>query len=201
MTDSEPDKASPAGDSRSRVRRIVILYPFAIAIVGLAINLVVFGVSPLDISVPGRFVFAMLTIAFVLLVINHAWLMTTTELTRLKYQLRTTPEEWRESDLDPAQASPEGIAELERRHNAHRNTTENVVYFAPLALLFAFASPPVAASVVWLAGFGLARLGYTYAYLSRNTSLRGVCMTLSLLSLFGLAGYLAVALGFAFAWF
>ncbi|MCR9141646.1 MAG: MAPEG family protein [bacterium] len=178
---------------QARVKKIVIAYPFVLATAVAALNYFIFGVAPLTFAPPAAAVIGAIVFAFALLLINHSWLMTSTELIRLRYDLRATPEEWRESGLDPARASAQGLAELQRRHNAHRNTTENVVYFLPLALLFAFVSPPFAASLAWIVGFGVARLGYTYAYFAANTSLRGAFMTLSLLCNFGLASYLAIA--------
>jgi uncharacterized MAPEG superfamily protein len=88
----------------------------------------------------------------------------------------------------------EGWRELERRHNAHRNTTENTVYFAILSAVICFASPAVMAAQIWLMTFPLARLGYTYIYLSGKVALRGVFMSLSLLVIFGMATYLVMGL-------
>ena len=75
-----------------------------------------------------------------LLVINHTVLMTTTELTRLKYDLKATPEEWAASDHNRADITAEAETELERQHNAHRNATENTVYFAMLAITLGLIS-------------------------------------------------------------
>jgi uncharacterized MAPEG superfamily protein len=180
--------------AKVRVRRIVIAYPFVVALIAVALNQFVFGVAPLVIALPDSLIFGAMAVALVLLTINHGWLMTSTELVRLKFDLRATPEEWRESELDPAAAAPEGLLELQRRHNAHRNTSENMVYFGPLALLFLWASPPLAAGLAWMIGFGCARVGYTYGYLSGRTGVRGAFMTLSLLCMFGLASYLVLAL-------
>ena len=88
----------------------------------------------------------------------------------------------------------EGLRELERRHNAHRNTTENVVYFIILALVFVIVSPPTIATQVWIIGFAVARLGYTYSYLAGRDNVRGLFMSLSLLAMYGMASYLAISL-------
>jgi len=115
--------------------------------------------------------------------------MTTTELTRVRFRLFATPEEWAASGIRRADAPRAGLEELERRHNAHRNATENTVYFVFVALIFAFASPSSLAAHAWIVGFAVARLGYTFAYLAGNDSIRGVFMSLSLICLYGLASY------------
>jgi len=128
-----------------------------------------------------------------LLVINHTWLMTSTELTRVRYKIYATPEEWVARGKRRDDVSEEGWRELERRHNAHRNTTENTIYFVFLVFIFAFVSPAILAAQVWIVGFAAARLGYTYSYLSGNDSARGVFMSLSLLSLYGMTSYLLMS--------
>ena len=117
----------------TRVATIIILYPVVTALVAVLINLLIFGVKPMVITLPDASVLAALIIASALLVLNHTWLMTSTELTRLKYNIRTTPEEWAAHDVQRQDITTEGWRELERRHNAHRNTTENVLYLVPLA--------------------------------------------------------------------
>lgn len=183
----------PKRDKR-QIALIIIGYPFCLLIIGLAINMLAFGLEPITISIPAIEIVSALIIASVLLVINHAWLMTTTELTRLKHTLYATPEEWAKSGGDPQSASALGMQELERRHNAHRNTTENAVYFCLLAALFTVTSPSTLAAQVWLIGFAIARLGYTYSYIAGRDNLRGVFMSLSLLAMFGLASYLLLSL-------
>ncbi len=75
-----------------------------------------------------------LIVAAVLLVANHTWIMTSTELTRVHFRLFASPEEWAASGTCRQDASEEGLRELERRHNTHRNTTENTVYFILLSM-------------------------------------------------------------------
>ena len=179
---------------RRRFRLIILVYPFALVAIGLVVNVVVFGVGPLAISLPSPDLVTTLVVSFILLAANHTWLMTSTELTRLKYDLHATPEEWRAKGLDPNSASEEGRRELERRHNAHRNATENMVLFIPAALLLSIITPTPLAAQVWIVGFAVGRLGHTYAYLSGRDGLRGLFMSLSLLSLYGCLTYLAVSL-------
>ena len=169
-------------------------YPFAILIVGTALNTLVFGVNPYIIALPSTELFTALVIATVLLLLNHTWLMTTTELTRAQFKMYSTPEEWEAAGLNPEDASTEGIHELKRRHDTHLNTTENCIYFVLLAMLFSISSPPTVTAQVWIVGFAVARLGYTRSFLSGKDNARGLFMTLSLLSLFGMASYLFISL-------
>ena len=134
-----------------------------------------------------------LIIAAVLLVINHTWLMTTTELTRVKYKMYATPEEWAKNGIRQQDAPEEGLRELERRHNAHRNTTENAIYFFFLALVFVLISPTTLAAQVWIVAFPIARLGYTYSYLTGKVEARGLFMSLNLVAIYGIASYLAIS--------
>ena len=173
-------------------KTIVKAYPFGLLLIAFLLDLFVFGVEPLTIAVPSTVIVGSLVIAVALLLINHSWLMTTTELTRLDFDMHATPEEWGASGLRQEDAPDAGVRELERRHNAHRNTTENVVYFVFLALVFSFLSPPSLAALVWIVGFPLARLGYTYCYLAGNTNGRGLFMSLSLLAMYGLAAYMVM---------
>ena len=75
-----------------------------------------------------------------------------------------------------------------------QNTTENVVYYVLLALIFVFSLPPTIVATVWLVGFAVARLGYTYSYLYGKDYARGLFMSLSLLAMYGLASYLVMSL-------
>ncbi|NOX82478.1 MAG: MAPEG family protein [Alphaproteobacteria bacterium] len=173
---------------------IIIAYPFVVLLIGVGLNLFVFGVSPLALALPSDASVSALVIASVLLAINHTWLMTTTELTRVRYKLHATPEEWAASGTNRQDAQSEGLVELERRHNAHRNTTENVVYFIFLAFIFALVSPTTLAAQVWIIGFAVARLGYTYSYLAGKDGARGLFMSLSLLAMYAMASYLVISL-------
>ena len=108
--------------------------------------------------------------------------------------MHSTPEEWAASGTKSEDAPKEGTRELKRHHDTHLNTTENIVYYILLALLFVFASPPDIAAQIWLVGFAVARLGYTYSFLSGKDNARGLFMTLSLLPMFGMASYLVISL-------
>lgn len=164
---------------------IIIAYPFGLIIVGIVLNLAVLGVNPVAISLPSREFITAPILGVAALVANHILLMTKTELTRLKYDLYATPEEWVAKGRDPVKASAVGVQELQRCHNAHRNATENVVYFALLVFALALVSPTLPAAIIWIAGFVLGRLGHAYGYLRGNGAVRGIAMTISLISLFG----------------
>ncbi len=179
---------------KERTQAIVILYPFGLLAISIALNAFVFKVQPSVIAMPSTEYFVALVVAAVLLIINHTWLMTTTELTRLRFNMFASPEEWAASGNSRQDAPRLGLDELERRQNAHRNITENAVYFVFLALIFVFASPTIVAAWIWIVGFAVARLGYTYGYLVGNTSIRGLFMSLSLLSLYGIGSYLVMSL-------
>ena len=171
---------------------MVKAYPVALVLIAVILNLLVLGVKPIVVALPSPESVVALTISAALLVLNHTWLMTTTELTRVKFNMATTPEEWAARGRKREDAPRLGLDELERRHNAHRNATENVVYFAFLALVLVLVSPPPLAFQVWVIGFSVARLGYTYSYLAVKTGARGFFMSLSLLSLYGMASYLVM---------
>jgi len=179
---------------RRRLRLVVIAYPFVLILIALGMNALLFGISPLVMTLPAKEVLAVLAASAALLLINHSWLMTATELTRSRYGLHATPEEWAAAKADRSLAPAEGQVEVERCQNAHRNTTENTVYFVFLAVLMALGSPAYPAVIAWIGGYGLARLGYTYCYLSGRSALRGLFMSLGLLSLYGMASYLLLAL-------
>ena len=180
--------------AQKRTMTIVMVYPFVILIVGIALNIFVFGVNPYAVSFPSIELISALVIAAVLLIANHTWLMTATELTRVHFKMHSTPEEWAASGTKSEDAPKEGTRELKRHHDTHLNTTENIVYYILLALLFVFASPPDIAAQIWLVGFAVARLGYTYSFLSGKDNARGLFMTLSLLPMFGMASYLVISL-------
>jgi len=172
----------------------ILLYPVVLLIVCILLNLFVFFVNPVVIALPSIASIRALAIAAILLMINHTWLMTATELTRVKFKMFATPEEWIASKTNRKDVSEEGKYELERHHNTHRNTTENTIYYILLSLIFVFISPSTMATQIWLIGFPVARLGYTYSYLKGNDNLRGAFMSLCLLSLFGMASYLFLSL-------
>ncbi len=177
-----------------RTMAIVKAYPLGLLLIGVVLNLFVFGVNPAVVALPSAGSIRVLVIAAVLLVINHTWLMTTTELTRVRFKMFSTPEEWAASGTSPQDAPEEGLRELERRHNAHRNTTENTIYFVLLAMVFVSVSPPIVAAQSWIVGFAVARSGYTYSYIAGKDNVRGLFMSLSLLGMYGMASYLVMSL-------
>lgn len=179
---------------KQRFAAIILAYPFALILIGIAVNSVLFGVAPAEISMPSRDIIVALVLGAVLLLANHTWLMTSTELTRLKFGMHATPEEWEASGSSPGEASINGVRELEKRHNAHRNATENTVYFVFAILLMGMVTPTVIALQVWTAVFVIGRLGHTYSYLYGKGGLRGLFMSMSLLALYGSVSYLVVSL-------
>lgn len=179
---------------KKKFAKIIIGYPLALILIAVVLNYLVFGVQSADIALPTKVVFAALAWSAVLLLVNHIWLMTSTELTRLEHGMFATPEEWAQSDHSKGDVSNKGVQELERRHNAHRNATENVVYFVFLAALVSVISPVTMAALVWMIGFAIGRLGHTFSYLSGRDGARGLFMSLSLISLYGLASYLMISL-------
>ncbi|SMX28578.1 MAPEG family protein [Pelagimonas phthalicica] len=182
---------------KKKFQRIIIVYPFALIVIGLLINFLAFGIAPAEIALPDQIGVAALAMSAVLLLGNHTWLMTSTELARLQHDLHATPEEWHEAGLDKEKASQIGLQELERRHNAHRNATENTVYFAIFAGLLSLISPAPLAAAFWMLAFAIGRLGHTFSYLTGRDSLRGIFMSLSLTSLYGMASYALLAIGIA----
>jgi uncharacterized MAPEG superfamily protein len=187
-------KSDLSESKQKRVKVFIIVYPFALITIAILVNWLLLGINNLTFSSPNDQVVTVLILTTIGLLANHTWLMTATELTRLRYRLYATPEEWRNSGRDKQQASSKGLEELERIHNAHRNTTENTVYFVLLGTLFVMFSPTVLAASVWLSIFAFARLGYTYSYLKGLDNIRGIFMSLGLLSLFGMASNLLLAL-------
>ena len=178
---------------QQKAMKLVIGYPFVLFAISFIPNLF-FIPDVVATAVPNQHIIIATAITAILFVINHSWLMTVTETTRVKYKLYATPEEWRENDLDPNNASEEAKQALERCHNAHRNTTENTIYFVVLLIPFVFFSPSTMAGYVWVVGFGVARLAYTYSYLNARDNLRGLFMTLGLICMYGLASYLILAI-------
>lgn len=175
-------------------RSIVMLYPVGVLLIGVILNFFVFGISPYAVALPSIECIRALVVAAILLTLNHTWIMTATELTRERFTMYATPEEWAASGHSLQNASEEGFRELERHHNTHRNTTENTTCYIALALVFALISPATVAAQVWLVGFAVARLGYTYSYLAGKDGLRGLFMSLSLLAMYGMASYLVMSL-------
>lgn len=181
-----------------KAARMVIVYPFALIVIGMLVNALVFGFSPIVVALPDELAIMGVVIAAILLLANHSWLMTSTELTRIKHGLSTTPEEWAERGAEKSDISQDGWDALERRHNAHRNTTENTIYFAMLSGVMLMVTAPAYLVVLWSVCFGVSRLGYSYSYFTANTDMRGIFMSLTLLSVYAMAGYLFVALCLSF---
>jgi hypothetical protein len=173
---------------------VIIAYPIVVTIIAAILNLFVFGIRSYTITIPSTYVLNVLAIAAVLLVINHTWIMIATELVRVRYRMYATPEEWSESVTSRKDSPEVGVIELERVHNVHRNTTENVVYFILLSSIYVFSSPTELGALFWLLSFSGARLGYTYSYLTGKDDLRGLFMTLTLLAMYGLASYNLISL-------
>jgi len=180
--------------SKQKFVTIITAYPFVLLIIAIIANLFVFGVRPIDVALPSIKYISALTISAVLLVINHTWLMTSTELTRLKYGIKSTPEEWDASENQPENISKEGMREFMRRQNAHRNATENTVHFVLLAFIISFVSPTPLAEQIWIFGFAIGRLGHTFSYLHGWDGARGLFMSLNLIAMYGLASYLAISI-------
>ena len=172
----------------------ILLYPVVLLLICILLNLFAFNVNSAVVALPTIDSIRALVIAAILLTVNHTWLMTATELTRVQFKIFATPEEWVASGTNRKNVSEEGVHELERHHNTHRNTTENTIYYVLLSLIFVLISPTTIAAQVWLIGFPVARLGYTYSYLNGNDNYRGVFMSLCLLSMFGMASYLFLSL-------
>lgn len=186
--------AHPKLDERTRKgMAIVVLYPVVLCLVSVAVNTLVFGVEPMRVALPSPECIRALVIAAVLLTINHTWLMTATELTRGRFKLFATPEEWAASGTNAEDASVEGVRELDRHHNAHRNATENTTCFVLLAVAFAFTSPSPLAAYAWIVGFAVARIGHAHGYLSRRDGIRGLFMTLGLVAMYGLASHIVLS--------
>ena len=182
-----------SASDNQRTKTLVKAYPFGVLLVSVLLNYFVLGVAPLLVALPSTELITFVAIAVVLLVTNHSWLMTTTELTRIRFNMHATPEEWEASGDAPESVTTEGWRELDRHHNAHRNTTENTVYFAILVTVFVLVSPPVLAAAVWILGFAIGRVGHTFGFLTGNTNLRGLFMSVSLIAMYGMVSYLVLA--------
>ena len=186
-----------ATHSDERIRKftmIILAYPVALILIAVGLNAFVFGMTPLIVALPSPQTVSALIVAGVLLVLNHIWLMTATELVRLHHNMYASPEEWAQNGARREDVAQQGWEELERHHNAHRNATENTLYFVLLALAISVVSPSTLAAQTWIIGFAVARLGYTFSALRGRSDFRGVFMSLSLLAMYGLASYLALIL-------
>ncbi|NKB36230.1 MAG: MAPEG family protein [Gammaproteobacteria bacterium] len=171
---------------------ILKFYPFGVLVLAVALNFML-GIDPIQISHPSREIIGLISCAATILVINHSWIMTVTELTRNRFKIFASPEEWISSGYRKSDVSEKGIFEIERCLNTHRNTTENIVYYILLLLVFSFVSPNQLAAWSWILLFPIARVGYTFSYLNGNDNTRGVFMSLTLLSVYGMTSYLALS--------
>lgn len=169
-------------------------YPLALTLIAIAINIFLLGVNPHHISLPTKELIYTINISAILLIINHTWIMTVTELSRARHGLYATTEEWEASGKATDQTSKTGLKEVERHHNIHRNTTENTIYYILLSAIFMVITPNMQTAYIWILLFPLSRLGYTYSYIKGNTSFRGIFMSLGLLSIYGMATYLALSM-------
>lgn len=169
---------------------IIKAYPFGVLVLAIVLNFM-FGIEAINVSNPSTELIGLISCAALILVFNHSWIMTVTELTRNRFQIFASPEEWVSKGLSKSDISEKGSFEIERCLNTHRNTTENVVYYILLLAVFSFVSPGQLAAWAWILMFPLARLGYTYSYFKGNDNIRGLFMSLTLLSVYGMAGYLA----------
>ncbi|WP_417445546.1 MAPEG family protein [Kangiella sp.] len=174
---------------------IIKVYPFAVLVLAIALNFM-FGIDPIQISNPSRELLGLISFSAIILVINHSWIMTVTELTRNRYKIFASPEEWTSSGYKKLDVTEKGSFEIDRCLNTHRNTTENIVYYILFLFVFSFVSPSQIAAWVWVLVFPISRLGYTYSYFTGSDNARGIFMSLSLLSVYGIASYLAF--GFMF---
>ena len=117
--------------------------------------------------------------------------MTVTEIARNHFKVFASPEEWISNSCKKSDVSEKGNFEIERCLNTHRNTTENTVYYVLFLIIFSFISPNQLAAWVWIFTFPIARLGYTYCYFNGHDNIRGIFMSFTLLSVYGMAIYLA----------
>lgn len=171
---------------------ILKVYPFVILVLAVALNFM-FGIDPIQVSLPSREVIGLVSCAAIILVINHSWIMTVTEITRNRFKIFASPEEWVSNGHKKSDISEKGVFEIERCLNTHRNTTENIVYYILLLVIFSFVSPSQLAIWSWILVFPISRIGYTYSYFNGLDNIRGLFMSLTLLSIYGMASYLALS--------
>jgi hypothetical protein len=163
-------------DNPKRIQKftlIILAYPVALVLIGVGLNVFAFGIDQPIAAHPSAQVVYALAIAAVLLILNHTWLMTATELTRLNHSIYASHEEWAENDARKEDVARRGWIEPDRHHNADRKATENTVPFVFLASVVSMISPPVLVSQIWIIGFTIARLGYTFSALRGKSGLRG----------------------------
>lgn len=176
----------------------IVGYPIVVAGVALLINRYALPAAVQNALWPEQMLLLAFAFSTGLLWLNHCWIMTATELARLKHGIYVVPEEVPPAEQATYAPSPDGMADVGRCQNIHRNTTENSVYFFPLAigllLVPVLDKTEVGGAAFWFGAYALARLGYTFAYLRAKTGLRSLCMTVTLLANFGLLFQLIGAL-------
>lgn len=171
---------------------ILKAYPFVILVLAIALNFM-FGIGSIQISHPSREIVGLVSCAAIILVINHSWIMTVTEITRNRFKIYASPEEWASNGHKKSDVSEKGIFEIERCLNTHRNTTENIVYHILFLVIFSSVSPSQIAAWGWILVFPISRIGYTYCYFNGLDIVRGIFMSFTLLSVYGMASYLALS--------
>lgn len=180
--------------SKKQKKAIIVIsvYPLIVFIISILINLIIPQTIGFDTVIPSTNHLNAMICSGLLLLLNHSLLMSTTEITRARYGMYATPEEWIANGKSRKDVSEFAIRELERNHNAHRNLTENSCYFIILVIPFLLVSPPILTTYLWLIGFSISRLGHSISYLKGNDTLRGVFMTISLICLYGIASHLFI---------
>lgn len=169
---------------------MVLAYPWVLFALAGALELWLGSPTSLAFTPPSTQGLVGVSMAGVLVLVAHSWMMTTTELTRLHHSIATTREEQQSGSVIADQASPEAREDLGRQHSAHRNLTENCASIILLVFPFLCTSPGDISALIWPLGFGIARFGHAWAYLHKNTGARGLFMSLSLLSQYAMAVHL-----------
>lgn len=185
-TPSSPQTGPADSSDQKKFYAAIVGYPIVVALIALALSFFALPSLVAGSGWPENTVLVAFALATGLLIVNHIWIITATELARLRHGIYVVPEEIPSEKKAAYAPSAEGQADVARCHNIHRNTTENVVYFFPLAIAVWIAAPQLTESAIWMVTFAVARLGYTFSYLRANTALRSVCMTANLLAVFGL---------------
>jgi len=121
---------------------IIKVYPFGMLVFAIVLNFI-FGIDSIQISNPSRELLGVISFAAIILVINHSWIMTVTELTRNRYKIFASPEERILSGYDKLDVTRKGSFEIERCLNTHRNTTENIVYYILFLFCFLCITQPI----------------------------------------------------------
>ena len=183
-----PGPAPKPDSTRRPAVPVIRAYPIGVVLLSIGVNALA-GIGAYVPTLPGMDLLAALAVTGALLLVNHTWLMTVTEEVRHHFQIPTTPEQWKERGLGPGQLSHAGVLELQRHHGAHRNATENTTLFVLVATTFMLGAPDPLLAQLWIVCFGVARLGHTYGYLRGRDGVRGLFMTLSLLSLYGMGSH------------